>query len=82
MSKMTGLIGGLALMTTTLVAAAPQVTTPQPAPRATAEAAQPLPWEPQQTAAVCNLLCVIGDHCCIINNKATCIPNSIPCPPQ
>jgi hypothetical protein len=36
---------------------------------------------PPAHAAVCNLLCIIGDHCCIINNQARCIPNAIPCPP-
>jgi hypothetical protein len=30
--------------------------------------------------AVCNLDCIIGDHCCIIDNKAECIPNAVPCP--
>ena len=30
--------------------------------------------------AVCNLDCIIGDHCCIINNQATCVPKSQPCP--
>jgi hypothetical protein len=30
--------------------------------------------------AVCNLDCIIGDHCCIIGNQARCIPNTLPCP--
>jgi hypothetical protein len=30
--------------------------------------------------AFCNLDCIIGDHCCIINNHAACIPNTLPCP--
>jgi hypothetical protein len=33
-----------------------------------------------QAQHVCNLLCIVGDHCCIIKNQATCIPNSQPCP--
>jgi hypothetical protein len=81
MTKMASMIGGLALMGTTLVAAAPQTAAPQPAPKAPAPmtSSQPLPWETQQSG-VCNLLCVIGDHCCIIHKKATCIPNDQPCP--
>ncbi|MFY9823578.1 MAG: hypothetical protein WAM82_19505 [Thermoanaerobaculia bacterium] len=36
---------------------------------------------PARAQAACNLLCVVGDHCCIIDNEARCIPNAIPCPP-
>ncbi|HEX4959677.1 MAG TPA: hypothetical protein VF173_02475 [Thermoanaerobaculia bacterium] len=36
--------------------------------------------QPARAQAVCNLLCIIGDHCCVIHNQARCIPNSIPCP--
>jgi len=30
--------------------------------------------------AACNLDCIFGKHCCIVNNHATCVPNSQPCP--
>ncbi|HSS51808.1 MAG TPA: hypothetical protein VLX28_22940 [Thermoanaerobaculia bacterium] len=29
--------------------------------------------------AVCNLDCIIGYHCCIVDNQATCVPKSQPC---
>jgi len=77
MSKTSMLMGGLAMMCTTLVTAAPKATTPQPTTPMTSS--QPLPWESQATQ-VCNLLCIQGDHCCIIHGKATCVPNSQPCP--
>jgi hypothetical protein len=83
MRKIQMLIGGLALMSTTLVSAAPRTTLPQPStsPAAVTQTAQPLPWEQQQPQAnaVCNLLCIQGDHCCIIHNQATCVPNSQAC---
>jgi hypothetical protein len=81
MRKIQMLIGGLAMMGTTLVSAAPRTTLPQTStpPAVQSQAAQPLPWE-QPQAKVCNLLCIQGDHCCIIHNQATCIPNSQACP--
>jgi hypothetical protein len=81
MTKIASMIGGLALMGTTLVAAAPQTATPQSTPKAPAPvtSSQPLPWESQQSQA-CNLLCIQGDHCCIIHNKATCVPDTQACP--
>jgi len=83
MSKISMLIGGLAMMGTTLVAATPQATTPPNlTPKATlTQAAQPLPWELQQdTKAVCNLLCIQGYHCCIIKKQPTCVPETQACP--
>ncbi|HZF12981.1 MAG TPA: hypothetical protein VFE33_29680 [Thermoanaerobaculia bacterium] len=79
MSKTSMLMGGLAMMCTTLVAAAPQATPPQP-PTPVTSSSQPLPWEDPPSGQVCNLLCIIGDHCCIIHGKATCIPNDQACP--
>lgn len=80
--KLSMLIGGLAMMGTTLVAAAPQTTTPQNlTPKAVvADAAQALPWETQQKT-VCNLLCIQGYHCCIIKNQAQCVPDTQACHP-
>jgi hypothetical protein len=83
MRKISMLIGGLAMMGTTLVTAAPRATTPQTTmPRTVmTQLSQPLPWEPQQTTkTVCNLLCIQGYHCCIIHNKATCVPETQACP--
>jgi hypothetical protein len=82
MRKISMLLGGLAMMGTTLVTAAPRATTPKtpPPPAVLSQASQPLPWEQAQAKAVCNLLCIQGDHCCIIHNKATCVPNTQACP--
>jgi hypothetical protein len=30
--------------------------------------------------AFCNLLCTVGNHCCVIGNEPRCIPSSLPCP--
>jgi hypothetical protein len=30
--------------------------------------------------AFCNLFCFGDYHCCVIDNHARCIPNSVPCP--
>ncbi len=83
MRKIQMLIGGLAMMGTTLVSAAPRTTLPQTStpPAVESPAVQPLPWEQPkpQAQAVCNLLCIQGDHCCIIHNQATCVPNSQAC---
>jgi hypothetical protein len=37
---------------------------------------------PKQTQAqqACNLLCIFGDHCCIIHNRPAYVPDSQPCP--
>ena len=79
MSKMTGLIGGLAMMCTTLVAAAPQATTPQPPPKvAPAQTAEVPSWLPQASTA-CNLLCIQGYYCCVKGGTPTCIPNDQKC---
>jgi hypothetical protein len=79
--KISMLIGGLAMMGTTLVAAAPQTpTTPNQTPKATlSDTTQPLPWELQQDSHVCNLLCIQGYHCCIIKNQAQCVPDTQNC---
>jgi hypothetical protein len=65
-----------------------------PAPAAGASAAAPVAPAAPDTAALaavlsgptadqaCILLCVVGKHCCIINNHSTCIPDSEPCPIQ
>ncbi len=83
MRKISMLLGGLAMMGTTLVTAAPRATTPQtPTPPAVlSQASQPLPWELDQTKTACNLLCIQGDHCCIIHNQPTCVPNTQACHP-
>ena len=83
MSKISTLIAGLAMMGTTLVAAAPQAATPQtpPKPVTMSQASQPLPWELQQTQTACNLLCIQGYYCCVIHNQPTCIPNTQACHP-
>jgi hypothetical protein len=84
MRKIQMLIGGLALMSTTLVSAAPRTTLPPTStpPAVVTPASESLPWEQPkpQPQAVCNLLCIQGDHCCIIHNQATCVPNSQVCP--
>jgi hypothetical protein len=86
MSKISTLIAGLAMMGTTLVTAAPRVTTPQTTPQSTqhpavmSQASQPLPWELQQTNTACNLLCIQGYHCCIIHKQPTCVPDTQACP--
>jgi hypothetical protein len=73
------LIGGLAMMGTTLVAAAPQATTLQPTlPATTAQTAETPSWLPQQQTA-CNLLCIQGYYCCVKHNTPTCIPNDQQC---
>ena len=81
--KLSMLIGGLAMMGTTLVAAAPQTTASQnPTPKAVvSDSAQPLPWELQQANTACNLLCIQGYYCCVIHNQATCIPDTQACHP-
>jgi hypothetical protein len=83
MRKIQMLIGGLAMMGTTLVSAAPRTTLPPTStpPAVATQAAQPLPWELQQQGkAVCTLLCIQGYHCCIIHNQATCVPETQACP--
>ena len=83
MRKISMLIGGLAMMGTTLVTAAPRTTTPQttPKPATLSQVAQPLPWELQQDKPVaCNLLCIQGYHCCIIHKQPTCVPETQACP--
>jgi len=92
------LIGLLALSSTLVAAVpqghssvAPIAVLAAPAPAAGASAAAPSATEPADLAAVlsgqtadqaCILLCVVGKHCCIINNRSTCIPDSEPCPTQ
>ncbi len=84
---------GLLAMSSTLVAAAPPAhPSVAPAPivstarAASAPAAAPLTladvFSPATPSAsrVCNLLCIQGDHCCIIKKQPTCIPNAQPCP--
>jgi hypothetical protein len=38
----------------------------------------------QSTICVCNLLCIRGDHCCVVERDGIChpicIPNSLECP--
>jgi hypothetical protein len=88
MSKISTLIAGLAIMGTTLVTAAPRVTTPQTTPQSTeqpaamSQASQPLPWELQQDnkPIACNLFCIQGYHCCIIKKQPTCVPETQACP--
>jgi Tfp pilus assembly protein PilN len=76
MRKIPMLIGGLAMMCTTLVAAAPRATTQQMTP---AQNENTLPWlAPQQQA--CTLLCIQGYHCCIIHNQQQCVPDTQACP--
>jgi hypothetical protein len=79
MRKIQMLLGGLAMMGTTLVSAAPRTTLPQTTTPPAVQASQPLPWELQQNKAVCNLLCIQGYHCCIVHNQATCVPETEAC---
>jgi hypothetical protein len=87
------LLGLLGTATMAAAATVPPTAVPQnPAPQAVQVQAD-LPWLPAaaaQTATADPLgslfpsqqvcLCVLGDHCCIIHGKQTCVPNSQPCP--
>jgi hypothetical protein len=94
MRKVHLLLVGLLAMSSTLLAEVPQVHPPTavttPAPAAVSSGASstaaPLtlaavfsPVTPTATQ-VCNLLCIVGDHCCIIQQRPTCIPDTVACP--
>ncbi|HEY8020402.1 MAG TPA: hypothetical protein VIH93_04850 [Thermoanaerobaculia bacterium] len=98
MRKVHLLLIGLLALSSTLVAAVPQghssvapisvaaapaaVSTAAAAPSATDTAALAAVLSGQTADQACILLCVIGKHCCIINNHSTCIPDTEPCPIQ
>ena len=89
MVVLAGLLGSAAMA----AAAVPSPAVAQnPAPQAV-QAQADLPWLPAaaaQTAPADPLgslfpsqqvcLCIMGDHCCVIHGKQTCVPNSQPCP--
>jgi hypothetical protein len=94
MRKVHLVLVGLLAMSSTLLAAVPHSPSPV-APAAivsTAGAATTVPATAPLTLAdvfspatpsasqACNLLCIQGDHCCIIKKQATCIPNAQACP--
>jgi hypothetical protein len=91
MAVLTGLLGCSALAA---AAAVPPTAVPtSPVPQSVTVQTD-VPWLPAAAAAkpagadpleslfpnqqVC--LCALGNHCCIVHGKQTCIPNSQPCP--
>jgi hypothetical protein len=91
MALLAGLLGSAAVA----AAAVPPTAVPQSTVSQVAQAPADLPWLPAaaSTAAVDPLgsllpsepgqqvcLCVLGDHCCVVHGKQTCVPNSQPCP--
>jgi len=92
MRKVQLLLVGVLAMSSTVFAAVPQEHSSiaraalAPAPVvSTAAPAAPLTlaavFSPAiPSSQVCNLLCIIGDHCCIIKGHPQCIPDSEACP--
>jgi len=91
MVMLTGLLGCSALAAAAVPPTAVQES-PVPQTAQSAPASASLPWLPADANSatadplgslfpsqqVC--LCILGDHCCVIHGKQTCVPNSQPCP--